>query len=125
MGDLAWLISSPFDNRGLYSDDQLATAEFATEFALRLAFHDALEAFVATGVESGEFRDVDVTFVREVIVAMSLDTIRATATGTVRDPASRPRAVAAFILRSILQDPDSVDPIIADAEGLLASVSDR
>jgi hypothetical protein len=59
--------------------------------------------------------------VREVIVAISLDTIRATATGEVGDPSNRPVMVTSFLLRSILSNPASVDRVIDDARGLLVA----
>ncbi len=123
--DLHWLINSRFDNRGLYVDELLATPEFAAEAALRADFHAGLEAFLAAGVATREFRAIETAFVREVIVALSLDTIRATATGLVGDPGSRPATVTAFLLRSILDDPSSVDRVIDQAQALRTRASLR
>lgn len=116
MEDLEWLMGSKFDNRGLYSDELLAHPEFAEEALIRREFHGALERFVEAGISSGEFRDLDVELAREMIVAVNLDTIRAT--GSVHNPLGRTHSVVEFLLRGLLADPTSVGRVMEAAIGL-------
>lgn len=121
MEDLEWLMGSKFDNRGLYSDELLARPEFAEEAEMRRELHRGLERFVEAGVATGEFRNLDVELAREMIVAVNLDTIRAT--GSAHSPLGRTHSVVEFLLRGLLAVPSSAEQVMEAALALRSTRS--
>ena len=116
--DVAALVEYPFDVRGLYNDEVLATEAFAAQSRLRRRLREETAALVAAAVEDGTYRDVDPRFARRVITGMLLDTIWASSAR--EGVENRPAEVADFVTLGLLADPGDLARIRRAATDLLS-----
>ena len=123
LDDVAALVSSPFDSRGLYNDEVLLGGNLAAQRTLRQQLHDETKRLVEEGVESGQFRQVDTTFAQQVVTGMLLDTIRMVGTIPTEGLKRRPREVADFVLLGLLREPGALPLIRDEAMTLSTSVA--
>jgi AcrR family transcriptional regulator len=105
LDDVAALVASPFDARGLYNDDVLLEDDLADQRRLRTRLHEETRRLIAEGVESGDFRPLDPPFAQQVISGMLLDTIWVAGTHLTDDLSDRPAQIADFVLLGVLADP--------------------
>lgn len=115
LADVAALVRSPYDARGIYNDQVLDEAPMRSQREKRGRLHSETRELIAEGVRRGSFRDVDTRFAQQVITGMLLDTIWAAGTHLIDDAEARPRQVADFVLRGLLCDPDDVESVRARA----------
>lgn len=121
LDDVDALGHSPFDVRGLYNDAVLEDEALSEQRAKRAELRAEVKSLVSEGIRSGEFRDVDPDFARQVITGMLLDTIWAAGRGeSASDPPIRPRQVADFVLLGLLRKPGSLDKVRTAASRLAA-----
>ncbi|NQV07841.1 TetR/AcrR family transcriptional regulator, partial [bacterium] len=116
--DLAALIDFPFDARGLYNDDVLEGEPFAGQRVCREAFHTEVRHLVEEGISSGEFRHIDPEFARQVITAMTLDTIAIVGDHSDKDLTDRPGEIADFVLLGLLADPSTLAAVRNASTGI-------
>ena len=118
--DVAALVASPFDARGLYNDDVLLEDELAAQRRLRTRLHEETRRLIAEGVASGDFRPLDPLFAQQVISGMLLDTIWVAGTHLADDLSDRPVQIADFVLLGMLADPSRLGRVRARAADLEA-----
>ncbi|MCJ7726995.1 MAG: TetR/AcrR family transcriptional regulator [Acidimicrobiia bacterium] len=117
--DVAALVASPFDVRGLYNDAVLEDDDLSTQRRAREALHAEMRSLVSAGMASGDFRRVDPEVARQMMTGMLLDTIWAAGSRDIHDPAGRAKEVADFVLRGLLDDCRSVDEVEREATRLV------
>jgi AcrR family transcriptional regulator len=105
LDDVAALVASPFDARGLYNDDVLLEDDLAEQRRLRTRLHEETRRLIAEGVASGDLRPLDPLFAQQVVSGMLLDTIWVTGTHLADDLTDRPAQIADFVLLGMLADP--------------------
>lgn len=118
--DVAALVASPFDVRGLYNDAVLEDDDLADQRRAREALHTEMRNLVSAGIESGDFRQVDPEVARQMMTGMLLDTIWAAGSRVVHDPAGRAEEVADFVLRGLLTDCLAVAEVERQAKRLVS-----
>lgn len=118
--DIAHLTSLPYNLSSLYSAEVIGSPEFAEWSRKRLRLHRAIERMLCEGMASGEFLPQSTRLVREAITGVLVHTLLRSA-GLPR-PADEWQgdAVATFILRALLSEPDEVDNIARTAQALQA-----
>jgi AcrR family transcriptional regulator len=122
LDDVAALVASPFDARGLYNDDVLLEDDLADQRRLRTRLHEETRRLIAEGVASGDFRPLDPLFAQQVISGMLLDTIWVAGTHLADDLTERPAQIADFVLLGMLADPSRLARIRDRAAALGAGV---
>jgi len=118
--DVAALVASPFDVRGLYNDAVLEDDALADQRHAREALHTEMRQLVSAGIASGDFRKVDPEVARQMMTGMLLDTIWAAGSRVVDDPAGRAGEVADFVLRGLLADCREVAEVEVQARQLIS-----
>lgn len=113
--EVRYVRSTPFDLRSLYLDEMLDLPEFDDGRELNARYSRALDSIVERGVASGDFLDLDVSFVRQVIDAIVLETIRGAGDRTARRAADEPDLAAEFVLRGLLRRPSQLGRVRAAA----------
>ena len=83
--------------------------------ALRL--HVAVADIIRQGIEVGEFIEIEVSFARQMISGLMLETIRARLLGE-ELPMQRPKRTADFMLRALLIDPRRIKGIAVEASAI-------
>jgi AcrR family transcriptional regulator len=103
--EVSYVRSTPFDLRALYLGDILDLPEFRDGRRLDTTYTARLGSIIERGMASGVFAPGDVTFARQVVEAIEMETIR----GAGRRRRSRildePDLVASFVLRALLRQP--------------------
>jgi AcrR family transcriptional regulator len=114
--DIAHLTSLPYNLSSLYSAEVSANPEFAEWSRKRLRLHRAIERMLAEGMASGEFLPQSARLVREAITGVLVHTLLRSA-GLPR-PADewQADAVATFILRALLAEPEEADNVARAAQ---------
>jgi len=118
--DFRYLMDSPYDLRSIFNSGVLEAEEFEPWGRTASRLHVAVAEIIRQGVEAGEFIDVDVSFARQAVSGLMLETIRERSLGE-KLPAQRPTRTADFMLRALLVDPKSLKEVSAEAcaiEGL-------
>lgn len=109
--DLTACIESPYDLRGLSAGSILDEPAFVKWRRDRDELMANIARMIEQGAASGEFVQSDVQVAREVVTAMSVETIRLHGTLSRRALSGRPHAVASFILRALLTDPSELEAV--------------
>ncbi len=114
--DIAHLTSLPYNLSSLYSAEVIANPEFAEWSLKRRRLHRAIERMLCDGMASGEFLPQSARLVREAITGVLVHTLLRSA--ELPRPADEWQgdAVATFILRALLSEPDDVDNIARAAQ---------
>ncbi len=109
--EVSYVRSTPFDLRALYLGDILEWPEFAEGRRLDQTYTALLSSIIERGMVARVFADGDVTFARQVVEAIEMETIR----GAGRQRRSRildePDLVASFVLRALLRQPGRLDAV--------------
>lgn len=122
--DTFLLASAPYDFRGI-SVTQLDLPEFAP-WGRKVRRLEAIAArIVREGCAAGELIEMDARFVIWVADALATKTITWSAVRTRRRVASHAERVAAFVLRSLLRDPGSVEALAEEARRVDGPLTDR
>lgn len=120
--DFRYLMNSPYDLRSIFTSDVLLDEEFEPWGQAALKLHVAVSDIIRQGIEADEFIDIEVSFARQAISGLMLETIRERSLGE-ELPVQRPTRTAEFMLRALLVDPSRIEEIAAEAatiEGLPA-----
>ena len=112
--DFRYLMDSPYDLRSIFNGDVLLDEEFEPWGRTALDLHVAVSDIIRQGIEAGEFIEIEVSFARQAISGLMLETIRERSLGE-ELPAQRPTRTAVFMLRALLVDPDRIEGIAAEA----------
>lgn len=112
--DFRYLMDSPYDLRSIFNSDVLEDAEFEPWRDTADKLHVAVSDMIQQGIDSGDFIDVDVSFARQAISGLMLETIRERSLGE-RLPTERPTRTAEFVLRALLVDSGQLAKVAAEA----------
>jgi AcrR family transcriptional regulator len=116
--DVAALVASPFDVRGLYNDAVLEDPSLTEQRRAREALHAEMRSLVTDGIAAGEFRACDPEVARQMMTGMLLDTIWAAGVPADLDVGGRAKEVADFVLRGLLSDRGHVALVEREAMAL-------
>ncbi|NHN56459.1 TetR/AcrR family transcriptional regulator [Calidifontibacter sp. DB0510] len=122
VGDIAAVLSLPYDVRGLYNDDVLQLPELAAQARSRARLHAATADLVRLGVEAGEFVAEEPEFVQGAITGLLLEVVREQGPEPAADPRTPATRVADFVLRSVLADPRRMPEVRAASATLAARI---
>jgi AcrR family transcriptional regulator len=120
--DFRYLMESPYDLRGIFNSDVLMDEEFKPWGQTALRLHVAVADLIRQGIESGEFIEIEVSFARQAVSGLMLETIRGRSLGE-KLPAHLPTRTATFVVRALLVDPSRLEEVAVEAlaiEGLPA-----
>jgi AcrR family transcriptional regulator len=112
--DIRYLMDSPYDLRSIFNSDVLLDEEFEPWEQTALDLHVAVVDIIRQGIEADEFIEIEVSFARQVISGLMLETIRERSLGE-ELPAQRPTRTAEFVLRALLVDPGQIEAIVEEA----------
>jgi AcrR family transcriptional regulator len=125
VADVSAILSLPYDVRGFYNDEVLKLLELDEQSRLRAELHALTTRLIGVGIESGEFRTEDPSFVRGAITGLTLQAVSERGAQPSPDPARVAGRVADFVVRALLADPRqlartqkasaSMIPVIASA----------
>ena len=118
--DFRYLMESPYDLRSIFNSGVLEGEEFEPWGQTALRLHVAVADMIRQGIEAGEFIEIDVSFARQAVSGLMLETIRERSLGE-ELPAERPTRTADFMVRALLVDPKRLKKVSAEAcviEGL-------
>lgn len=102
---------SPYNLAGVYTDEVRSSPEFEPWHRRRRRLHRAIERILDDGLASGEFIDLQRTFVREAILGILGRTLIDYSGGRGRADASLADQVASFVVRALLVDVTSLGEI--------------
>jgi AcrR family transcriptional regulator len=110
-GDVRVALLQTFDSRGLYQDAVLTQPEFEAERQGIALFHELMEQLIIGGQNSGEFVDVEPSFVQRAVNGVLFETVREQGgpNGPVRH--ARPLQAGDFVLRAVLVDPAALSAV--------------
>lgn len=120
--DFRYLMESPYDLRGIFNSDVLMGEEFKPWGQTAFRLHVAVADLIRQGIESGEFIEIEVSFARQAVSGLMLETIRGRSLGE-KLPAHLPTRTATFVVRALLVDPSRLEEVAVEAlaiEGLPA-----
>ncbi|MEA2009582.1 MAG: TetR/AcrR family transcriptional regulator [Actinomycetota bacterium] len=112
--DFRYLMDSPYDLRSIFNSDVLLDEEFKPWEQTASELHVAVADIIRQGIEAGEFIEIEVSFARQAISGLMLETIRERSLGE-ELPAQRPTRTADFVLRALLVDPRRIETIATEA----------
>jgi len=112
--DFRYLMESPYDLRSIFNSGVLEDEEFESWGKTAHRLHIAVADIIRQGIEAGEFIEIDVSFARQAVSGLMLETIRERSLGE-ELPAQRPTRTADFMLRALLVDPKRVKEASAEA----------
>ena len=118
--DFRYLMESPYDLRSIFNSGVLEDEEFEPWGKTALRLHLAVADIIRQGIEAGDFIEIDVSFARQAVSGLMLETIRERSLGE-KLPTERPTRTADFMLRALLSDRDRSGEVAAEAcaiEGL-------
>ncbi len=112
-----YLMNSPHDLPSIFSSDMLLDEEFEPWGQTALRLHVAVADIIRQGIEVGEFIEIEVSFARQMISGLMLETIWARLLGE-ELPMQRPKRTADFMLRALLIDPRRIKGIAVEASAI-------
>lgn len=112
--DFRYLMNSPYDLRSIFNNDVLLDDEFAPWGQTAIELHVAVADIIRQGIEAGDFIDIEVSFARQAVSGLMLETIRERSLGE-ELPVQRPTRTADFMLRALLADSGRVEEVAAEA----------
>ncbi|MEA3510870.1 MAG: TetR/AcrR family transcriptional regulator, partial [Actinomycetota bacterium] len=105
--DFRYLMESPYDLRSIFNSGVLEDEEFEPWGQTALRLHVAVADIIRQGIEAGDFIDIEVSFARQAVSGLMLETIRERSLGE-ELPSQRPTRTADFMLRALLIDPNRI-----------------
>lgn len=117
--EVSYVRSTPFDLRALYLGGEILDGpDFTSGRRLNARYTRLLDSIIERGMADDEFADGDVTFARQVVEAIEMETMR----GAGRKRRSRildePDMVASFVVRALLRQPSKLDRVRRAAAAL-------
>ena len=112
--DFRYLMESPYDLRSIFNSDVLLDENFEPWEQTALDLHVAVAGIIRQGIEADEFIEIEVSFARQAISGLMLETIRERSLGE-ELPVQRPTRTAEFVLRALLVDPGRIEAIVEEA----------
>ena len=112
--DFQYLMKSPYDLRSIFNSGVLEDEEFEPWGQTALRLHGAVADIIRQGIEIGDFIDIEVSFARQAVSGLMLETIRERSLGE-ELPAQRPTRTADFMLRALLIDPNRIGEVAVEA----------
>ena len=108
--DVTHLASAPFNLSGVYTEEVIASPQFAPWARRRDQLHDIVEGIVREGISSGEFVPIDSNIVRHAIggILVRVLTIHSGGRGTIDALAEE---IARLVVRGLLSDPAELDTV--------------
>jgi AcrR family transcriptional regulator len=113
--DVTCCIESPFDLRGLSAGSILNDPAFGKWRQDKEELHANIVNMIEEGIKAGEFVPCDAHLAREVVTALSTETIRLHDVLPESAHEDRPHAAASFVLRALMVDPEALDEVRAQA----------
>ena len=110
-------LESPFDLRSLYLGVLLEQPEFAEGRRLLKRYDGLVTSLIRRGTESGEFIDVDPSFVSRMIDGVIIEAIRSSAQGK-QSLQDEPDQIASFVVRAVLVKPSRLAGVRSTAHRL-------
>ncbi len=112
--DVTHLASAPFNLSGVYTEEVIASPQFAPWARRRDQLHDIVEGIVREGISSGEFVPIDSNIVRHAIggILVRVLTIHSGGRGTIDALAEE---IARLVVRGLLADPAEIDSVAGRA----------
>ncbi|MEA3501305.1 MAG: TetR/AcrR family transcriptional regulator [Actinomycetota bacterium] len=115
--DFRYLMDSPYDLRSIFTSDVLLDDDFEPWGQTALRLRVAVADIIRQGISAGEFIEIEVSFARQAVSGLMLETIRERSLGE-ELPAQRPTRTADFMLRALLIEPRRLDEIAAKASAI-------
>jgi AcrR family transcriptional regulator len=109
--DVEHLIGSPYDLRGMYSEEVMGDPWFAAWNQKRVRLHAAVERIAKDGVASGVFIPVDTALAREAIVGVMIRALTLYSGGRSGASAQFGDEIASLVLRGLLTDPATLGAV--------------
>ena len=113
--DVEHLIGSPYDLRGMYTEEVMGDSRFAAWNGKLIRLHAAVEQIVKDGVASGLFRPIDTALAREAIAGILIRALTLYSGGRTGAPAQFGDEIASLILRGLLAEPAALETVRRDA----------
>jgi AcrR family transcriptional regulator len=113
--EVRYVRSTAFDLRALYLGELLELPEFEEGRALNDRYSALLHDVIERGIAAQEFLDLDVSFVRQVVDAIVLETIRGAGDRAATRAVDEPDLAAGFVLRGLLRSPSRLARVRAAA----------
>src|SRR5437016_4468835 len=115
--DVEHLIGSPYDLRGMYTEEVMGDPQFAAWNQKRIRLHAAVEQIVKDGVASGVFLPIDTALAREAIAGILIRALTLYSGGRTGASARFGDEIASLVLRGLPADPAVLEAGRRDAAG--------
>lgn len=115
--DVEHLARSPYDLRGIYTEEIMGDPRFAYWNARRLRLHAAVERIVKDGVDSGVFLPIDTALAREAIAGILIRALTLYSGGRTGPPTQFCDEIASLVLRGLLAEPAALGAVRAAVAG--------
>jgi AcrR family transcriptional regulator len=112
--DFRYLMDSPYDLRSIFNSDVLLDVDFKPWRDTAEKLHVAVTDMIQQGIDSDDFIDIEVSFARQAVSGLMLETIRERSLGE-QLPTERPTRTAEFVLRALLIDASQLAKVAVDA----------
>lgn len=109
--DVEHLARSPYDLRGIYSEEIMGDPLFAFWNGKRLRLHAAVERIVSDGVAAGLFLPIDTALAREAIAGILIRALTLYSGGRTGPPTQFGDEIASLVLRGLLAEPASLGAV--------------
>jgi hypothetical protein len=114
--DVEHLIGSPYDLRGMYTEEVMGDPQFAAWNEKRIRLHAVVEQIVKDGVASGVFLPIDTALAREAIAGILIRALTLYSGGRTGAPAQFGDEIASLVLRGLIAEPAALDAVRRDAQ---------
>lgn len=114
--DVEHLIRSPYDLRGMYTEEVMGDPQFAAWNEKRIRLHAAVEQIVKDGVASGVFLPIDTALAREAIAGILIRALTLYSGGRTGASAQFGDEIASLVLRGLLAEPSALEAVRRDAQ---------
>jgi len=115
--DVEHLIGSPYDLRGMYTEEVMGDPRFAAWKEKLIRLHAAVERIVKDGVASGVFLPINTALAREAIAGILIRALTLYSGGRAGASTQFSDEVASLILRGLLTEPPTLAAVRRDAAG--------
>ena len=112
--DFRYLMDSPYDLRSIFNSDVLLDADFEPWRDTAERLHVGVSDMIQQGIDAGDFITIEVSFARQAVSGLMLETIRERSLGE-QLPTERPTRTAEFVLRALLVDSNQLPKVAAEA----------
>jgi AcrR family transcriptional regulator len=115
--DVEHLIGSPYDLRGMYTEEVMGDPRFAAWKQQLIRQHAAVERIVKDGVASGVFLPINAALAREAIAGILIRALTLYSRGCMGASTQFSDEVASLVLRGLLTEPTTLAAVRRDAAG--------